>query len=84
MGSPSRTELDKALKLMYPWGHIVITESDKQALVRRKLCTTSALARLVDNYSACVALTDVSDRTQRMLADGKWSRCFAAACAIIE
>lgn len=71
MGSSSREELDDALKQIYPWSHIVVTDSDREALVRRKLCTTRALAQFVDNYSACSALKDVSDRTQRMLADGK-------------
>ena len=83
MGSSDRKELDDALKLMYPWGHIMITDSDREALVRRKLCTTSALFQLVDNYSKCIALTDVSKRAQGMLAEGKQNRCFAAGCAII-
>ena len=80
MSTPGRADLDAALKIAFPEAHVFIQETDREALVRRKICTTDDLTQLVGQPNATAVLTDLTKLARCLLTDGKQTNSCETFC----
>ena len=71
--SAAAAELDAALRHLFPGTHGAIPRADREALVRRQICTRQDVSRFEYDDDITSALPDVSLRTRTKLYYGKQS-----------
>ena len=69
--SAAAAELDAAPAHVWPYTHGNIPRADKEALLRRHICTRQDLSQFVNIDDIASALPDVSPNTQAQLCHGK-------------